>query len=63
VGGKGVALGGTAVGDAKTDGRLGVPPEQALSAKRRMIQTRFRFDILMIISDVWAVKRSKSNST
>ena len=53
--GSGVVVGvdGMGVGDAKTVGELGIPPEQELRASIKTIkQMRFSFDILMIISDV-----------
>ena len=52
VGGNGVKVGGTAVGEAKITGKLGVQPEQAVRTnKKKITKTRFKMDILLIIPE------------
>jgi len=52
VGGNGVDVGGIGEGDAKTAGKSGVPPEQAVrESKNKMTKTRFKIDIPSIIPE------------
>jgi hypothetical protein len=53
VGGNGVEVGGISVGEAKTAGKFGAPPEQAVRTNIiKMTKIRFNVDILSIIPDI-----------